>query len=82
MTTITDAQYETIRDKYRDAVLIALDEITARTAHSMGFDGAPLLLTAREVVALLAAVDTLCKACLPRMGVAAIGDELLWKDPR
>lgn len=84
MTTITDAQFETIKDRFRDAVLIAIDEAAQDTARRLSAADPHKALGAidDDLPALFATTDKLCKQSLARMGVTAIGDELLWKDPR
>lgn len=79
MTTITDAQYETIKDRFRDFVTIALYDATKHTQRQYDLREDPEF---PDASALFAITDKLCKQSLARMGVTAIGDELLWKDPR
>ena len=82
MTTITDDQFETRKDKFRDAVLITLDEVAQDTARRLGLADPHKALGAKDadLPALFAITDKLCKQSLARMGVTAIGDELLWPE--
>jgi len=83
MTTITDQQFETARDIFRDAVLIALDEAARDVKRQILREpGTGLILGAddSDLPALFKATDKLCKQSLARLGVTAIGDELLWTE--
>ena len=81
MTTITEAQFWDIKDKFRDAVLIALDEVAQDTARRLGLPiGKAIGATDNDLPRLFARTDDLCKQSLARMGVTSIGDELLWTE--
>lgn len=82
MTTITDDQFETIKDRFRDYVTLALYDAAKITAlsYDLSIRERNLCAKAEGLFDLFKATGKLCKQSLARMGVTAIGDELLWPE--